>query len=209
MSSGAWESLPEGRRADVLAAAAAVEAAWEPVPRGAFRVLDEPVHRPLVEECLALAGRTLIVTPAGYLSGYRDDVRGSLAAEGAGVLPADDRAVLVLVLLHGVAVPRSQGRLASGGLTGAVPVHKDELQRSKIPASRIRASLRRLVNAGILEQRGRTAAYVPGPQMQRLTDTAQQEIWEDLILLADPAGLTAAAIRRRRAFSTDNEQEPR
>jgi hypothetical protein len=45
--------------------------------------------------------------------------------------------------------------------------------------------------------------------MQRLTDTAQQEIWEDLILLADPAGLTAAAIRRRRAFSTDNEQEPR
>jgi hypothetical protein len=43
---------------------------------------------------------------------------------------------------------------------------------------------------------------VPGPQFQRLTDARNELLWSNLVLLAAPDSLLAAAIRRRAATAT-------
>lgn len=189
--------LPPARQADVLAALAAVETADSPVAGRGFRALQDPALRATLSSCLAEAGRVLVTVGDGYLSGYDDRVAERLVQQGIGVLPADDRAVLVLVLLHCVAIPRAQGRLSGASWTEAEPVTMGELKKSQIADYRVEDAVRRLRDAGILRY-GPQRSILPGPQLTRLTPAASDRLWEDLVLVAAPDGVTAEVIRRRR-----------
>jgi hypothetical protein len=166
--------LSDALRTDVLAAVAAVECADLPVAGEHFVGLNDPALRRLVEEVLAAS------------------------AEGLGVLSAKDRAVLALVLLHTVAIPRARGRISSEDWTDAVPTTVEELERNRhLTQKDIRGSLRRLRSAGILRP-GHRAMIAPGPQFLRLTTERSSRLSEDLVLLCHPHGMLADVIRRRR-----------
>ena len=113
----------DGRRAParalVLEAVAALENAAEPVDSARFPALDDPGLRALVGEALAEVGRVVLRLPGGYVSGYDDEIADRLAAEGIGVLDPIDGAVLAVVLLRGVAVPRAAA--ASRASNGSMP----------------------------------------------------------------------------------------
>ena len=192
-------------RADVLAAVAAVETADVPVSEDEFCALSDPALRDAVQRALAATGRTLIEHDSGWLSGYDDRIADRLAAEGLGVLAPTDRAVLALVLLLTVAIPRARGRVNADDWTDAVPTNMDELERNRhLTQKDIRASLRRLRSAGILRP-GHRAAIAPGPQFLRLTAERCGRLSEDLVLLCHPDGMLAHVIRRRR---TDRSTRP-
>ncbi|MBC6460465.1 hypothetical protein HKK72_21620, partial [Actinomadura sp. HBU206391] len=124
----------EKRRAELVAAFMAVEHAAEPVPEVRFPALREPSHRRVVEEMLALVGRTLIRSRDRWISGYRDDVSAELARDPACAQPEQDRAVLVLVLIHSVAIPRAEGLLTEDSWMSPVPASVEELRRrSQVP----------------------------------------------------------------------------
>lgn len=185
-------------RADVLAAVRAVEEAEQPVPRGAFRALADATLRAAVEGVLHDTGRVLMEGPRGFLSGYADDVREALAVDGIGVLPRDDRAVLCLVMLHAVAIPRAKGTIPrEAAWTVAEAVDPRTLSLSKLPDVVIKAAVRRLRDAGILAF-GANRWIVPGPQFARLTPAAIEWVFEELVMLAEPEGLLAESVRRRR-----------
>jgi hypothetical protein len=114
MRGTALADLPPARQADVLAALGAVETADAPVPRSAFRALADGTLRSTLEDLLEAAGRVLLEVGDGFVSGYDDRVAERLVDHGVGVLPPDDRAVLTLVLLHTVAIPRARGTIPSG-----------------------------------------------------------------------------------------------
>ena len=195
----ALADLDASARADVLVAVRAVEEAELPVPRAAFRALGDAALRAAVERVLDDSGRVLLETAQGFLSGYADDIREALAADGLGVLPPEDRAVLCLVLLHAVAIPRAKGIVArEAAWTVAEPVDPRTLSVSKLPDSVIKAAVRRLRDAGILRY-GANRWIVPGPQLARLTPVAIEWIFEELIVLAEPEGPLAESIHRRRS----------
>lgn len=206
MTGVALADLPLARQADVLAALAAVETADEPVQPGGFRALLDPSLTAALRRCLADAGRILLRVDGGWLSGYDDTVAARLADEGTGVLRADDRAVLALVLLHTVAIPRARGKTGTSW-TDAEPTSKDELAKSKIPRKTIDASVSRLRDAGVLAY-GAKHRIVPGPQFARLTEKASASLWEELVLVAQPHGVMAQVIRRRRAANAPQPQSP-
>jgi hypothetical protein len=189
--------LSDRQQADVLAALAAIETADTPVPAIGFRALIDPALRATVQDCLNRAGRTLIDAGDGYLSGYDDRIGARLAADGLGVLSRQDAAVLTLVLLHSVAIPRARGDLGSKDWRDGQPVTKEQLAKSRLPKKVINASVQRLRDAGILRYAGRRW-LAPGPQFDRLTPAASDAIWEGLILAAAPHGMEAETIRRRR-----------
>ncbi|GAA0314560.1 hypothetical protein [Kineococcus aurantiacus] len=197
MSAIALQDLPPARQADVLAALAAVETADEPVKASGFRALLDPSLTSTLRRCLAEAGRVLLHVEGGWLSGYDDQVATRLVQEGAGVLREDDRAVLTLVLLHAVAIPRSRGRSGTAW-SDAEPVAKEELYRSQVSRKAVDASVSRLRDAGILAY-GAKHRIIPGPQFDRLTEQASASLWEELVLVAQPHGVMAHVIRRRRA----------
>ena len=189
--------LAPARQAEVLAALAAVETAAQPVPETSFRALQDPALRATLEQCLGEAGRVLLRVPGGWLSGYDDMIAARVAAEGLGVLPEDDRAVLALVMIHSVAIPRSRGQLTGDSWVDSVPVARKELERSQLSNVRIGAALTRLRAAGILGQ-GAKGTIRPSHQFLRLTPHVSRILWENLILLAEPGGVMAQVIRRRR-----------
>ena len=190
--------LSQALRAGVLAAVAAVECADAPVSGDDFAALRDPALRRAVEDVLAASGRTLVEHAGGWLSGYRDDIADRLVTEGLGVLSPTDRAVLALVLLHTVAIPRARGRVTSENWSDALPTTVEELERNRhLTQKDIRASLRRLRTAGILRP-GRST-ITPGPQFLRLTAERSSRLSEDLVLLCHPDGMLAHVIRRRRA----------
>lgn len=194
----AYDQLSAGDQAAVTAAVAAVELADAPVPSDAFRALADPTLRRAAAEVLADAGRQLLSVDGGWLSGYDDAVADRLVEEGVGVLAPTDRAVLALVLLHTVAIPRAHGRLEGARWTDAEPVDVDELAKSRaLSKQAIRASVRRLRSLGVLRQ-GHRPPLAPGPQLDRLSPERSRRLWEDLMLLCQPDGMMAAAIRRRR-----------
>jgi hypothetical protein len=198
--------LSPARQADVLAALAAVETADEPVPAVAFRGLLDPSLKATLSRCLADAGRVLVtVEGRGLLSGYDDAVGARLAAAGIGVLPPDDRAVLTLVLLRCVAIPRAKGRITGTAWTDGEPTTKADLAVSKVPRSVIDGSVRRLRDAGLLRY-GHKRTILPGPQFARLTPQASRDLWESLILVAQPYGVMADVIRRRRGTARQEAQ---
>lgn len=191
--------LDATRRADVLIAVRAVEEAEQPVPRTAVRALADATLRASVERVLLDSGRVLLETPRGFLSGYADTVREALTADGIGLLPEDDRAVLCLVLLHSIAIPRARGTIPrEADWTVAEAVDPRTLCVSKLPDSVIKASVRRLRDAGILGY-GINHWIVPGPQFNRLTPDVIELIFESLVMLAEPDGMLAESIRRRRS----------
>jgi hypothetical protein len=192
-------SLTRRDRDDVLATMVAVEVADQPVDGSRLRALLDPALREVVRRALAAAGRTLIeVQPHAWLTGYDDEVADSLVEAGAGALSRTDRAVLALILLRTVAIPRARGRILGSDWTQAEPTTLDELAKSRhLSKTAIRASIRRLRTAGILRP-GLRPDIVPGPQFLRLTAARSARIWEELLLVAKRDGLMADMIRRRR-----------
>jgi hypothetical protein len=133
-----------------------------------------------------------------WITGYDDTIADRLSADGLGVLSHSDAAVLTLVLLHSVAIPRARGRITSGDWTIAEAVSVDTLARNRhLTKTAISTSVRRLRTAGILRP-GQRADIVPGPQFLRLSPHRLATIWEGLLLLCRPEGRTAEMIRRRR-----------
>ncbi|TMQ95183.1 hypothetical protein ETD83_22790 [Actinomadura soli] len=197
-------SYDERRRADLVAAYMAVEHAAEPVSEVRFAALREPALRRTVEQMLALSGRTLVRSEqTRWISGYRDDVAADLAQDPQCVLPVEERAVLTLVLIHSVAIPRAAGSLADDSWLSPYPTPMDELRRrTQLPLGELETSLRRLRLAGLVSQvkagADDTGGFVPGPQFHRLTDAARRRLQEELILAAGPDSPLAAAIRARR-----------
>jgi hypothetical protein len=191
------DGLPAQRRAEVMAAVAAVETAERPVPGNAFRALAEASMRHVVEQVLAVSGRVLLRSGTGYLSGYDDAVTARIVEEGFGVLPAEDRAVLTLIVLLTVAIPRAERTIAMDApWSQADPVSRERLKDSRLADNVINAALRRLRDARIISSGPRGIS--PGPQFDRLTPYASARIFEELILLAEPGGSLSEQIRRRR-----------
>ncbi|MCP2336286.1 hypothetical protein [Actinomadura rupiterrae] len=210
-------SYDERRRSELVAAYMAVEHAAEPVPEARFAGLREPASRRTVEAMLNLSGRTLIrADRTSWTSGYRDEVAAELARDPACVPPAGDRAVLALVLIHSVAIPRAAGRLPDDTWLSPHPTPLEELRRrSQLPIGELESALRRLRLAGLVTQvraDGRTdgadaGGFVPGPQFHRLTPAARRRLQEELILAAGPDSPLAATIRARRRSRERAEQE--
>jgi hypothetical protein len=199
--------LSERHRDEVLAAFAAVEHSPEPVPEIQLAALRDATMRRSLDALLGRVGRTLIqLGDQTWTSGYRDETAAELAAAGWHSLPAIDRAVLVLVLIHSVAIPRSRGTLPGDAWTSAQPTMLAELQdSSRIQPTDMRAALQRLRAAGLVQLvplragAGQSSAYLPGPQLHRLTPAARRRLQEELILAAAPSSPLAAAIRARHA----------
>jgi hypothetical protein len=186
---------------DIMSATRALDEAQLPLARATFRALGDATLRAGVKELLRAEGRTLIETPSGFTSGYDNDVRRALTADGIGVLSAEERAVLTLVLLHCVAIPRADGRIPperADDWTHAVPVHPETLRNSRhLTDSSIADATRRLRDADILAY-GAQRLIKPGPQFHRLTPEVIADLYDDLVLLAEPNGMLAESIQRRR-----------
>ncbi|REE95102.1 hypothetical protein [Thermomonospora umbrina] len=195
----------EKRRAELVAAFMAVEHAAAPIPEVRFPALREPALRRTVERMLELSGRTLIRTSAAHwISGHSDEVREALGADPEVALSVAERAVLTLVLIHAVAIPRAEGRLTDDSWLSPFPAPLEELRRrSQLTITELESALRRLRAAGLVGpvKAGSDEAsggYVPGPQFHRLTEAARRRLQEELILAAGPDSPLAAAIRARR-----------
>ncbi|MFI7224840.1 hypothetical protein ACIBO5_16590 [Nonomuraea angiospora] len=150
---------------------------------------DEPVAAravaPAVRPAVAVAPGVRPAVPAGARLGV------------------SERAVLTLVLVHSVAIPRAEGLLPEDSWLSPHPTPVDELRRhTQLPIGELEAALRTLRHAGLLGQvkAGEEAGgYVPGPQFHRLTPAARRRLQEELILAAGPNTPLAAAVRSRRS----------
>ncbi|MFI6322534.1 hypothetical protein ACIBG8_33700 [Nonomuraea sp. NPDC050556] len=189
----------ERRRAELVAAFMAVEHAAEPVPEARLVALRDPALRHTLSEMLARRGRTLIQHRERWTSGYDDTV----AEQTGSALGVAERAVLTLVLVHSVAIPRAEGVLPEDTWLSPHPAPVEELRRhTQLPIGELDAALRALRHAGLLSQvkAGEEAGgYVPGPQFHRLTPTARRRLQEELILAAGPHSPLATAVRARRS----------
>jgi hypothetical protein len=201
--------LMDRQRDEVLAAYAALEHGLHPVEESRMLALRDPALRARVNDLLRRTGRTLIELPrARWASGYRDEISAALTADGWSPLPEFDRAVLVLVLVHSIAIPRSRGTLTADGWSGGEPTPVARLtEQSRLqPRSEITAALTRLHAAGLVTRvtlragTGASAAYRPGPALDRLTPAARRRLEENLVLAAAPASPLATAIRTRRTL---------
>ncbi|MBB4916658.1 hypothetical protein [Streptosporangium saharense] len=207
---GAGVSVPDGvdedlltpfderRRAEIVAAFMAVEHAAEPVEEARFPALRDPAPRRTVAEMLRRRGRVLVQDRERWTSGYED---GTAMLVGASLGEAE-RAVLVLVLVHSVAIPRADGLLPADSWLSPFPAQADELRRhTRLPVGELDAALRTLRHAGLVAQvkAGEEAGgYIPGPQFHRLTPQARRRLQEELILAAGPHTPLAAAVRANR-----------
>ncbi|MFD1547841.1 hypothetical protein [Nonomuraea guangzhouensis] len=215
----------ERRRAELVAAFMAVEHGAEPVLEARFGGLRDPALRHTLGEMLARRGRTLIQYRERWTSGYDDAYDDDLvprhgptsgAASGAVSAPTSrpasgdvpglgesERAVLTLVLVHSVAIPRAEGLLPDDTWLSPHPTPVDELRRhTQLPIGELEAALRMLRHAGLLSQvkAGEEAGgYTPGPQFHRLTPAARRRLQEELILAAGPHSPLASAVRARRS----------
>ncbi|MEU4626892.1 hypothetical protein AB0G04_43830 [Actinoplanes sp. NPDC023801] len=197
-------SLTDRQRENVEAAYALLEHSREPVHRQELPALHDPTSRERLEQLLRRTGRTLVaVDDVRFTSGYDDTVTAELTADGWQPLTPTERAVLVLVLVYSVAIPRSEEQLSADTWTsGFLTTETDLLKDGKVPAGAGKAALSRLVNCGLLARRrdraGGEGGYVPGPQLLRLTPAARSRLQDQLILAAAPNHPLAAAIRERR-----------
>ncbi|GAB3427333.1 hypothetical protein [Flindersiella endophytica] len=207
------DALDEARRAEVVATLMALEHGGEPILDARFPALREPALRRRISQLLLRTGRTLVRTPRGWTSGYRDDVRAVLAAEEGCRLPEIDRAVLTLVLIFSVAIPRAGNKLLDDTWLSPFPTSVEELQqRTQLGVGEVEEALRRLRRAGLVSQVNavgeQAGGYVPGPQFHRLTPAARRELQEQLIMAAGPDTPLAASVRaRRRAQEAQAAQE--
>ncbi|MGN9788911.1 hypothetical protein ACTMTF_46485 [Nonomuraea sp. ZG12] len=168
------------------------------------------------DEAAAAASGAAPTPPTGVVSGVASGVASApprgVAASSAFSPPArpggpelgeSERAVLTLVLVHSVAIPRAEGLLPEDSWLSPHPTPADELRRhTQLPIGELEAALRVLRHAGLLTQvkAGEEAGgYVPGPQFHRLTPAARRRLQEELILAAGPDTPLAAAVRARRS----------
>lgn len=180
-------------------ALACLECARDPLDPRHYPALSDPALRAVLDKCLDLTGRALIAHPDGtYLTGFADDICARLAHEGLGVLPPTERAVLALVLLLSVAMPRAAGVNTGTRWTDGEPVSKADLHKCRIPDGRVDAALTRLGHLGLVAYAGRRQRR-GGPQLDRLTPAQSNQLWEDLVLIAAPDSMESAVIRRNRA----------
>jgi hypothetical protein len=205
------QDLSDRSRDEVLTAFSAVQYAAHPVPEVQLAGLRDVTLRRQVQKMLKLIGRTLVqVDGTHWTAGYADDVAETLAAQGWQPLSVVDRAVLVLVLVHSVAIPRSEGVLTGDSWKSARPTTVDELRTAKISSEDRRLALQRLRAAGLIQLSGDHSggpSYVPGPQLQRLTPAARRRLQDQLILAAAPASPIAAAIRARTGTTSSTTEE--
>ncbi|MBT8226450.1 MAG: hypothetical protein HKP61_03540 [Dactylosporangium sp.] len=208
-------SLTERQRDEVVAAWAALEYGGEPVPEIGLAALRDATSRQILRQLLDRSGRVLVRVGGGaWTTGYRDDVAARLAAEGWGVLPPIDRAVLTLVIVHSVAIPKAEGRLVGDTLASPHPTTQTHLRRlSQLRGQRqVSESLGRLRAAGLVrpvrgaDPAGTGAAYVPGPALHRLTPAARRRLQENLILAVGPDTALATSVRLRRAQGSPGDR---
>jgi hypothetical protein len=191
-------------------AIAALETAEGVVPAHHLVALRDPGFRAIVEEHLASHGRVLLNVEhdgiIGYASGYQDDVADELSRLQIGTLNSIDRAVLALVLLKTVAIPRAHGRHSHDRWLGdARPVSFDELCKYRyLSDKQLRESLRRLRTIGLLRL-GHRGRIEPGLAFLRLTPRRSATLWEDLIIACDPKGPYARLLIRQR---NSNAEQP-
>jgi hypothetical protein len=196
------DELSASRQEEVLLAVAAVESAEQPVAANAFRALADTSLRAYVEDLLTRSGRVLLPVGVGYLSGYDDEIAEQLLNYCGQPLLEEERAVLTVVILFSVAIPRAEGSIpVDAHWTVARPVSRDQLKDSLLPGTTVDAALRSLLDAGIVRQ-GSRGAILPGAQFLRLTQSRLRTLFDELILLAEPDGALAESIRRSRVTST-------
>lgn len=180
-----FQRLPQADQLTVLSVVAEVEQAANPVP--ADHVPTDATIRGAVEAVLDRRGRTLVTVgpaaePVGLTTATSDDIADRLADAGIGVLPADQRAVLALVLLHCVAIPTTRGQHPEPW-SSAPPVSRDELNKSPIPDRTVTDALRELHDAHIIVN-GRAHGIRPGPGLDRLTPHQRERLERDLLAVA-------------------------
>lgn len=199
------DALDERSRDHVWTAWTAVETAVSPVSERDYPGLGDPALRAHLTTLARRAGRVLIEAPRGHwLTGYDDQIVAELAKRGLGILPADDRAVLALVLINTVCLDRSRSGMSDAGWDApGIPAAELEQYRPQY-RSVIRGALRRLDARGLID-RSPVGGVTPGPALRRLTATQSQTLWEDLIMAADRSGPLGASIRARRAATTRGE----
>ncbi len=200
--------LPDGQREEVMAAFVAVEHGAAPVAEVQFLALRDATLRARVQRLAHQVGRVLVPLPGQrWTTGYRDDLAAELSADPG--LSTIDRAVLCLVLIHSVAIPRSLGKIVDDSWVSTEPTALTELfSYSKLPKGEVTAALQRLRAAGLVSVSRSQSAYLPGPQLFRLTTEARHRLQEELILAADPASPLATAIRSRREPPPTNSMTP-
>ena len=150
--------LNERHRDEVLSAFAAVEHSPEPVPEAHLLALRDATLRRSLDDLLHRVGRILVPVGTSWTSGYRDEVAAELAQAGWHSLPVIDRAVLVLVLIHSVAIPRSRGTLQGDMWTSGQPTMASEL----LEASRLQPTDVRIRSGTVF-----TTLSVPGSSSVR------------------------------------------
>lgn len=193
--------LSPEEEAAVRDAIGALEIAEGVVPDSVFPALREPALRNVVAQRLAACGRVLVSVEQGWVSGYDDQAADALVELGVGVLSPADRAVLALVLLRTVAVPRARGELRGTAWVtqdGARPTSIAELNHNRhLSKKQITESVRKLRTLGLLRP-GHRAGILPGPALYRLSSQRAAWLWEDLLMLAAPDSSYARVLRERR-----------
>lgn len=193
-----FEALSASRQDKVRATVVALECASRPLPAAMFPALAEAPLRHVVEDVLEASGRVLIASGGGFISGYADDVAERLADEGLGILAATDRAVLTIVMIFSVAIPRARGELpVDAPWTTGQPVPDALFKDSMIQDVDTTDAIRRLRRASLLTRVPGKGLQL-GEQFHRLTRQGTTLLFEQLILLAEPRGSLAESIRRHR-----------
>ncbi|WP_327042839.1 hypothetical protein OG400_12540 [Micromonospora ureilytica] len=177
----------------------ALETAEGPIRRIDLPMLADPAIRAAVETTLARCGRTLIsLGTHSWITGYPSAIAATLARDHYGTLQPMERAVLALVLLHTVAIPRARGAHLDDTWTSSQPVPIETLiANRRIKRNAATTALRGLRRAGFVIT-AKAGGYLPGPAMLRLTSTQRNLLWEDLIMLGRPNGYMARRIREQR-----------
>ena len=152
------QPLGDKQRDALVAAWAALEYGNEPASEVALPALRDAALRHLLDQMLHRTGRTLVHAGASlWTSGYQDDIAAELAANGWGVLPPLERAALTLVLIHSVAIPRAEGRLAGDDWQSPYPTTPTRLRKlSQVHGQRrVADALQWLRAAGLVREIGR------------------------------------------------------
>lgn len=198
------DQIPQPEVAAVAHAVAVLEQAHGVVGAPHLPVLAHPDLRPIVDAQLDAVGRVVIEHRdaddeiEGYSSGYADDIGEQLAAEGLGVLPPLERAVVALVLLRCVAMPAARGQVPRRW-SAAPPVKLARLHDNRaVRNTAITEAVNRLHDQHVLVN-GRAVGIRPGPAFDRLTASQRRRIEQDLFILAAPADPVAAALLRQRS----------
>jgi hypothetical protein len=196
--------IPKADLAVVAHAIAVLEQAHGLVGASVLPALAHPDLRPVIDAQLDTVGRVVIEhhdedgEVEGYSSGYADDIAERLAAEGLGILPPLERAVVALVLLRCVAMPAARGR-APRRWSDAPPVRLARLHDNRpVGNTAITEALNRLHDQHVLVN-GRAVGIRPGPAFDRLTSGQRRRIEEDLFILATPADPVATALQLQRS----------